>query len=298
MPIRHVVLDFDGTCTQVEVAQRAYLDGYHRLLQAEVYADAENRWESAIADVTALSPDLGWMLSGAAPSAPAAADPYILSAEAAKRVLIAAGREPVVPSTIHARAYEAAEAPWRDETRDVLEGLSAAGVSVCFISNSSTTKIARRLDALLGPDTPLRRSLLVRGDAAKYSIREAPLARDASAIPIIDSLRAMFDGLAPGERAPGLARPIYLRRGGYFEALCRVWNGDPSAPAATLVCGDVWELDLAMPAALGCQVHMIRRRPPHETYEYERQAMMAVGARGGVSDDLVRVLDRVRESRG
>jgi hypothetical protein len=287
MPIRHVVLDFDGTCTQVPLAQQAYLDRYRQLFRDEVCPTADAHWDVVLAELRNSSPQLGWMLDGAAPSAPVAADPFILAGEAAKRILQIVGSDTPPPVTLHQRAYDAAQAPWRDEMLAVLQGLDELAVQVHFVSNSSTTKIGQRLDDLTGNRHQLRARTRVSGGAAKFSIRE--LALDAA---ISVDRREQFGRLAPGVHVPGLDRPVYLRRGKYFEALSAVWGSDPSAIADTLVCGDVWELDLAMPAALGCEVHLVTRGAPFETYAYEIDATLA-SARGGVSDDLTGLLARV-----
>jgi phosphoglycolate phosphatase-like HAD superfamily hydrolase len=291
MTIRHVVLDFDGTCTEVHATEKRYLDEYYAIFKTELYADPDRLWKKALKDLKGLSPDVGWMLDGAAPSAPVGADPYILAGEAAKRVLAQAGIAKAVPSTIHERAYDVGQSPWRSEAREVLEALVARGVSVTFISNSRTTKIEHRLDDLLGTGKT-RKKIAVHGGAAKFSIRELGPPGDASP-KISPANRAAFDALLPGERVTGLGRPVYLRRGKYFEALCGVWGNDPEAITSTLVCGDVWELDLAMPAALGCAVHLITRARPFATCPYERAAVKRLGERGRVTDDLRGVLKRL-----
>jgi hypothetical protein len=86
-------------------------------------------------------------------------------------------------------------------------------------------------------------------------------------------------------RVEGVARPVYLRRGSYFEALCAT----QFPLAETLVVGDIWELDLAMPAALGAHVHLIQRASPFETYAYELGQL----AKGHSSVNLKGLLKRV-----
>ena len=76
--------------------------------------------------------------------------------------------------------------------------------------------------------------------------------------------------------APGLPRPIYLRRGKYYESLREIWRATGATPAETLVCGDIFELDLALPAALGAQVVLIER---NNTLPYERAATERAGGR-------------------
>jgi hypothetical protein len=84
---------------------------------------------------------------------------------------------------------------------------------------------------------------------------------------------------------PALDRPVYLRRGAYFEALCAT----TFPMEQTLVCGDIWELDLALPAALGAQVHLIERAAPFATYRYERERL----AKGQSSPNLEALLERI-----
>ena len=71
-----------------------------------------------------------------------------------------------------------------------------------------------------------------------------------------------------------------------MSALGKVWRGDAAnGPRTTLVCGDIWELDLALPDALGCAVHLIERGAPYSTYAYELDAMTQA-RRGSSSGDL------------
>ena len=54
----------------------------------------------------------------------------------------------------------------------------------------------------------------------------------------------------------------------------------------TVVCGDIWEMDLAMPYALGANVHLLDRTTPFDTYEYERYAVASSGDRAKTSVEL------------
>jgi hypothetical protein len=62
-----------------------------------------------------------------------------------------------------------------------------------------------------------------------------------------------------------------------------------AAADRTLVAGDIFELDLALPAVLGFPIHLVARPG---TPTYERQAVTR-HARGQVSEDLVSVARRV-----
>jgi len=295
MALRYVVLDFDGTCTQIELVQAGFLADYRTLLEdanGSARGALEPAWDTAVARVRAASPDAGWTLGGAPSTAPAAADPYILAGEASA-LLQRDGMIRLVPPDAYARAYAANPAPWRPEVPEVLAGLVARGLGVGFVSNSDRLAIEMRLTDVLHADRALRRRIAVHGHAAKFTLAELPIGSTGPGA----AHRSRFEALDGAVRAPGIVRPIYLRRGAYFEALCRLWRelgATDYAIADTLVCGDIWELDLAMPRALGAHVHLVRRAPPFDTYPYE----LAQLAPGEPSTDLRGLLDHVDRLRG
>ncbi len=290
MAIRQVVLDFDGTCTRVEAVEQAFLAAYRELVGLEWSKQAAARWDEHEQLVRAASPAAGWMLGGV-PAAPAAADPYILSGEVVALLVRRGAVDAPLPAeragSWYKRAYLAHEAPWRDEIREVLATLVGDGRRVAFVSNSAPEAVRARVDAL-GLAPAVREQIRVHGNAAKFRVQE--LRFDAPPPPL---LAARFGALPAAARA-SLPRPVYLRRGAYFEALCEVWTEAGTAPEETLVAGDVWELDLAMPAALGAQVHLVRRPEPYPTYPYELAAAAALGTVATVSDDLTGLVARVR----
>jgi hypothetical protein len=295
MAIRYVVLDFDGTCTQIELAQAGFLASYLGILAA---ANGRARdavlpaWEAALAEVRAASPNAGWTLHGAPSTAPAAADPYILAGEASA-LLLRGGAIQQVPVDAYSRAYAVNPAPWRPEVPAVLAALVKRGLKVGFISNSERYAIQARLGDLLNGDRKLRGKLVVHGDAAKFKLQEIPVGATGPGA----AYRAQFEKLDGAVRAEGITRPIYLRRGSYFDALCGLWR-DLGAPgyaiAETIVCGDIWDLDLAMPDALGAAVHLVRRAPPFETYPYE---LAQLASPRDASKDLRGLVDHVDRLR-
>jgi phosphoglycolate phosphatase-like HAD superfamily hydrolase len=295
--IRQVVIDFDGTCTRVDEVHEAFLRAY-RLLVATEWGDAAAAlWDEGEAAVRAASPTAGWMLGGT-PAAPAAADPYILSSEVVAWIDRSGGAGAALPATVgswYKRAYLEHPAPWRDEVPDQLRGLHGLGVRIAFVSNSASGAIRARLEELVLPHA-VREAITVVGDAAKFKVRELGFDR-----PHPEVLASRFRALPAADASSSLGRPLYLRRGSYFEALISVLTAGlppegPVLPEETLVCGDVWELDLAMPSALGAQVHLVTRADPYATCTYELEAAnRAPGAE--IDDDLRGVVDRVRRGQ-
>jgi len=270
--IRYVIFDFDGTCTQVEKVQSKFLEDYRKAIFVE-----EKPWEAAKAKLVKASPTAGWNLNRAPSTAPAGADPYILAGEAAGLIYRERKQE---PPNVFAKVYDQNVAPFRPELHDVIEALLKKKIKVAFISNSDKTKIENRIQDLFHKTPHKKDQIQVFGGAEKFLVKE--LLVDS---PVNAAQRAQFDQLVPGIRIDGVGRPIYLRRGSYFEALCAT----QFPIGETLVVGDIWELDLAMPAALGAHVHLIQRTEPFPTYAYE----LAQVAKGHSSANLKALLKRV-----
>ncbi|MBS2024359.1 MAG: hypothetical protein JST92_18320 [Deltaproteobacteria bacterium] len=285
MALRTLILDFDGTCTDVPATHQRFLDETFRVYSAAYPMVTLERWERALTAVRAAAPDAAWMLAKV-PAAPSGADPYVLAGEAISFLNREDGRRDPQPD-FFTEPYKLAEAPFRPELVSVLEAADAMDLAIHFISNSDTKKIAGRLDSLLADKPALRAKIKVEGNAAKFSVMELPWDQTFP-----QWLRQRFERL-PAEAARRLSRPIYLRRGSYMRALGTVWGDDDYGPSSTLVCGDIWELDLALPDALGCAVHLIERAPPYFTYAYELDAMTAA-RRGSSSYDLNGLLARLR----
>ena len=281
----HIILDFDGTCTQIPPIFEAYLDLYCKGLNESGLNVALSEWRDAQATVRQHSPKAGWTVAGC-PSAPAAGDPYVLADEAARLILRRRDARTPVPPTVHAQAYDAALAPWREEARDTFSRLVADGVHLHFVSNSSTTFITRRLRDLFGDGNPMTAKISVQSDAGKFRICELNW-DDQAAVSVEAKKRFGALPVAYGEKLlTQTERPVYLSRGAYFDAINRVLDGDFDVLTDTVFCGDTWEMDLAMPYALGANVHLLDRAAPFETYPYERQALAAYGDRGKTSVDL------------
>lgn len=288
--VAHIILDFDGTCTQIPPIFEAYLDLYCKGLNELELSVTPSEWREAQAFVRQQSPKAGWTAAGC-PSAPAAGDPYVLADEAARLILRRRGTKTPVPPTVHAQAYDVALAPWREEARDTFSRLVDRGVGLHFVSNSSTTFISRRLRDLFGDGHPMTAKISVQSDAGKFRICELNW-DDPAAVSVEAKRRFQSLPVAYGDKLfTETERPVYLRRGAYFEAINRVLDGDFDALTNTIFCGDTWEMDLAMPYALGAKVHLLDRAAPFETYSYERQAVAGYGARAKTSADLSGLLN-------
>lgn len=288
-PITDIVLDFDGTCTQIPVIYKGfiknYFDGFAKQMEAGGQPISVSEWEDALSIVGKNSPHAAWTLA-TSPSAPAAADPYILTFEAACFILRKHKIKSLPDSNIFKNAYDANKPPWRNDAAPTFIALQKKGIGLHFISNSSTKKIEEQLLLLQGVA-----KIPVEGDAAKYNIREL-LPETEEQMPAMT--KRMFDHLpaaCTNKILKDLSRPVYLRRGSYFEAICRTFNNDLARLKTTVFCGDIWELDLAMPYELGASIHLVERADPFTTYDYERKMVEGYGDRAKISKDLSPLLE-------
>lgn len=289
MTIDRIVLDFDGTCTQIPPIQDKYKASFLEHLKTIRGDELGEHWESALELVRSVSPEAGWHLGGL-PSAPAAADPFIHAGEAARILLELLGKPVLSDSACHRHADDANPTDWREEAREVFSAIQDLGVTIFIVSSSGTDKINSYLERLFPNDDARRRKVTVLGGAAKYKVQDLS---QGESIP--ESLRRRFDELPREVKLEGLNRQVQLRRGAFFEKLCSIWGEDLDGPEKTLFCGDIWELDLAMPAALGLPVHLITRAKPYTTYKYELEAARA---KGTLSEDLNGLVEQARRLRG
>ena len=281
MAIACVVLDFDGTFTDAAAEGAPFVRHFKARLAEVLGRDVEPAWSEETAAVLAGAETFGWNVGGRI-VAPATADPYLQSTCVAHRVLErlgvmpdAAARNDVV-QTLYREAYVHSATAFKPEAREVLEALVDAGLPVHVVTNAHTDLVERKLDTLAPRG---RERVRVFGDARKFLLEEA--------VP----LDARFDAVPESVQVEGLTRPVYTRRGKYYEALRRIWKDTGTSPETTLVAGDIFELDLALPAALGAHVQLVAR---DNVLPYEVNAMKALGPRGGMDPSLRALLPLLR----
>jgi hypothetical protein len=271
-----VVLDFDGTMTDAELEGRPFTDGYlvdlcalvgRAPLDPEVLAIAEAT-EAALAREPAAHP-YTWMGRAVAP---ATVDPYLRIVPIAHAVLDHFG---AIPSEVdrgrllggvlfrYNYARTLGHPVFRDGAGDVLRALG--GTQTWIVTNSDTHAVAGKIAALdhAAPGVAWLTSR-VRGYARKFDVDDS------------------WDGVPAELAVPGLARPVLLRRRHYYNILKEVVDAASATFADLVVVGDIFELDLAMPLALGARVGLFATA---RTPGYER-ALVSGHARGRVIEHL------------
>ncbi|HEX5749851.1 MAG TPA: HAD family hydrolase [Archangium sp.] len=282
MAIRCVVLDFDGTFTDAAAEGAPFVQHFRRRLSEELGRDVmEAGWADVEAGVLASNEEHGWEVGGRI-VAPATADPYLLANFVARRLCDRLGvktdkaERAALLDTLYREAYAQVGMAFKPEAKEVLEALLETGLPVHVVTNAHTATVEAKLTKLAPRG---RERLRVSGDARKFLIEPA------------STEDSIFSAVPETMHVEALVRPIHLRRGRYYDALRRIWNETDTSPETTLVAGDIYELDLAMPAALGAHVQLVQRT---NTLEYERRAIAALGSRGGMDPSLRAILPRLR----
>lgn len=284
---RVIVLDFDGTMTDAEAEGLPFTEGYLEDLAALCGLgadDAEGRARfTAIVDevraALALHPEQHPFRWKGRAVAPASVDPYLRMVPIADALFDAFGvfRDPVDRGRLtggvlykYNYARTRGRPVFRPGAADVLRAL--AGTETYVVTNSHTTAVADKikiLDELEGGGTAWL-APRVRGEAQKFEIDEA------------------WTGVAPSLDVPGLAdRPVLLQRRHYHDRLYELLVLAGAGWADLTVVGDIFELDLALPLAMGARVVLVRSEhtPPYEV-DY-----VAAHPRGKVVRALDELLD-------
>jgi FMN phosphatase YigB (HAD superfamily) len=181
--------------------------------------------------------------------APWYSDPYVHSDTIAQEILkekkpdLSADQVRDVILPIFLEWYKKTDAPFFSETKITLEHLARHYDVNVVVTNSSSDVVGEKLKSI-GLS-----HLSVSGSARKFELN--------------DSWDVLPVALEPNET--GFSRPIYLRRKEYFDRLVQVTNG--FKPSEVCVVGDIYEMDLALPAYLGMHTVLIAN---NRTPECER----------------------------
>lgn len=244
---RLLVLDFDGTLTDAEAEGRPFREGYLEDLSMLCGLSIEET--RALADrfeeeVKQDGAGYGWVFGGEI-VAPAAVDPYLRIMPVARKVFDACGvfldhgdRDRLLDNILYKYNYGKSAIAFKDGAREFLT--SRRGTETYVITNSHTEPVQNKVRALAadGGDATELDWLVERvfGSARKYVVDPG------------------WDGLPEKMTLPNLSRPVLLRRRLYFESLDRLRVDAGLGWEDVVVVGDIFELDLCLPLALGGRV--------------------------------------------
>lgn len=250
-----LVLDFDGTMTDAEVEGAPFTQGYLEDLALLVGRDAD---DAEIAQVAAAArariesdseAAFEWMGRKVAPSR---VDPYLRIVPIGMAILDHFGafprledRSALLSRILYKYNYAKSGIAPRAGARELL--VSLAGTDTWVVTNSYTEHVQRKIEVIDGGRGDLAWLVpRVRGNASKFEVDDAWL------------------GAPPNLHIDGLGRPVLLRRRQYHAVLAELLAG--RAFSELTVVGDIFELDLAMPLALGARIGLVAgsQTPRHE----------------------------------
>lgn len=240
--ILKIILDFDGTLTNVEKEARPVLEkkaelfcertGMPRIILEVLLREAE---QEVLRD-----PKAGWTYNGLV-VAPATADPYIFDTACYSKILEKLekdlqfnvpreqkSREEFLQKLFH-DSYPYAAAVFREGAKEFLEEL-ASQYTVVVVTNSQTDPVKKKMEKLGDFDIP------IFGGAKKYAVENA------------------WENVPESIQPENFPRPVLLRRHQY-NLLLSILGFEPKE---TAVVGDIFELDLALPQHLGYRAGLLQ----------------------------------------
>ena len=251
------IADFDGTWTDAEEEGKPFRVGYLQDLAAlaELPLDEVERLAGEFERAVAADPGAhGWQYAGKI-VAPAMVDPYLRIQAVAGKIfdraqlfLDAAEREQVL-NRLFRDNYPKSGVSFRPGALGVLD--AALRDRLYIVTNSGTEPVCAKLEQLVGGVTKWLGFWMaehVFGGAKKYVVEDS-----------------LF-GVPETMELPGLARPVFLRRPHYYKVLEALRTRHGARWDEVVVVGDIFELDLALPLALGAQVGLLANEytPPYE----------------------------------
>jgi len=244
-----LVLDFDGTITDAEQEGGPFRGGYLEdvahlcgLSLDEALQLADEFEDEIRANPTAH----GWIFHGQI-VAPATVDPYLRMMPVARKLMDHAGvfsnpvdRDRLLDGILYKYNYPKTKTVFREGAYECLHGLT--GTHTYVVTNSHTTPVqgkVAQLQAENGPNTLNWLIERVHGRAKKYVLDDS------------------FSEVSESISLPGLDRPVLLRRKHYHGVLAELLQTTNSDWTHLTVVGDIFELDLSLPLALGAKVGLV-----------------------------------------
>ena len=255
-----LVLDFDGTMTDAEKEGGPYRRGYLEDLStlSGLSLDEVLTLATQFDTEVAKNPhEYGWQFNGQI-VAPAVVDPYLRMMPVARKIfdysqtfLNTNDRTRILDGILYKYNYPKTLNCFREGAGAVLESLERSATYV--VTNSHTEPVRNKLKSLGRSDAQncslewlLER---VHGSAKKYVIDNA------------------FTEVPERMELKGLPRPILLRRAKYYQVLAQILANEKARFEDLVVVGDIFELDLSLPFALGARVGLLAN---DFTPEYEK----------------------------
>ena len=257
-----VILDFDGLLTKLEVeaahVNEAFIDAVaHELGMAP--AQAHRRVEQIMQRLD-QEPGAAWTYAGHEVTR-WDTDPYTATSTALDELYAkesdadAQQRAAILSKHFRASHSNNSRTAWRPGAPEFVQEINRSYQTV-VVTNSATDTVQKRIDEVA--------DVRVHGDAKKI---------------VVDPQYTRVPESSPQTDLEGSRRPVLLRRPHYHHVLESL--GDDFAPERTVVAGDSYELDLALPMHLGYGTLLMH---PHGRAGNEKERVRRY-ERGAVSEN-------------
>lgn len=274
-----LIFDFDGTMTNAEAEGQPYRTGYLEDLALICNLSLETifQWADEFDQhVSENQGAFGWKFNGHI-VAPAGVDPYLRIMPTARLILDRAGvltspdiRDRILDRILYKYNYSKTHTVFHNEAAPLIHHLYNNEKFECYVvTNSHTEPVQNKLRLLQSQNPELHIDWLtpkVYGSARKYIIEP-------------------MDNTPERIEVSGLDRPILLHRAHYHRVLNKLAQAHHIDWEDIIVIGDIFELDLSLPLALGANVGLLRSK---FTPEYE-QRFLDAHPRGRTFMDLNQV---------
>jgi|SRR3989344_1724545 len=252
----NIILDFDGTITDVGQEAKPYIL-YHAeefSRRTNVPIEKINILREVIKTEVLENPKEGWLNNGRI-VAPACADPYVMESTISRKLfdklkeenedyILPANTDEFLSELFHVCSTRVNDV-FREGSRNFLDHIINNN-SVVIVTNSKEEKVIKKVERL----TEGKYTIPVYGNAKKYCLEEN------------------LDGVLESTHPEEFPRPVFLRRGSYYGVLKKLEQEKSFHPKNTIVIGDIYELDLALPHHLGYKVALLETE---FTPEYEKR---------------------------
>lgn len=285
MTISNIILDFDGTLTDIYAEARDLEIEWQRLFaeRTGLREDALSTLVSNMMQKIAADPAKGWGREGQIVVS-ATADPLIMTMVAYREILddLRQGRTQMahhpLPATteetdqffecLYDAVYQAKKSTTFQPRAKEFLGTLLDAYDTIIVTNSDQTKVSAKIAELGDRFGKKEKTIEIIGDARKH----------------VNNPK--FDLVSASMRIDGCCRDILLRREHYYDILTMLMNSG-FYPHNTAIVGDIFELDLAMPSQRGYYTIQIETQgtQPHERLYHQRHP------RSAMVPDLDGVLD-------
>ncbi len=277
MGIELVVLDFDGTVTEVDKEATSAVDGWRTDIGNELElstSEIEKEWLGAQIRIEAEPAKYGWVM-GNKIVAPAYADPLVMARTISELLFDQFGvyldrpeRENILQNRFFKDNYAKTGTVFKNGADHFLKEVCNK-FDVCIVTNSGTGSVVKKI-AQLPTKYP---TIPIHGDAKKYIL-------DLEWKEVPESV----------ERA-GYGRSLFLQRRMYAVVLSGLMADRELKPEQVAVVGDIYELDLLLPEHQGMQIVLT---PRESTPAFEVEAVRTC-PRGYAARNLPEVLEHLKK---